>query len=127
MLIAPSRLSRGQLAAIRTRLLDEREHLVRLIQGETGDRGGLAETKRNEFGSPADGAVLIEEQDELAAETEELETDLRAVRSALQSLEDGCYGKCKNCGRPIPVKRLLALPTALRDVTCERLHERSSR
>jgi DnaK suppressor protein len=44
---------------------------------------------------------------------------LTEVEDALKRIEDGTYGKCVNCGRPIPEKRLEAIPWAARDIKCE--------
>jgi len=44
---------------------------------------------------------------------------LTEVEDALKRIEDGTYGKCVNCGRPIPEERLEAIPWAARDVKCE--------
>src|SRR6266849_5812767 len=48
---------------------------------------------------------------------------LTEVERALERIEDGTYGKCVNCGQPIPEKRLEAIPWAERDVKCEELVE----
>ena len=53
---------------------------------------------------------------------------LTEVEDALKRIEDGTYGKCVNCGRPIPEKRLEAIPWAARDVKCEeQLEQRNLR
>ncbi|HJT57428.1 MAG TPA: TraR/DksA family transcriptional regulator [Ktedonobacteraceae bacterium] len=44
---------------------------------------------------------------------------LTEVLGALKRIDDGTYGRCVNCGQPIPEKRLEALPWAARDVKCE--------
>ena len=44
---------------------------------------------------------------------------LSEVERALERIEQGTYGKCVNCGQPIPEKRLEAIPWAARDVKCE--------
>ncbi len=44
---------------------------------------------------------------------------LQQVERALKRIEDGTYGKCIQCDKPIPEKRLEALPWAERDVECE--------
>jgi DnaK suppressor protein len=44
---------------------------------------------------------------------------LSEVLRALKCIDDGTYGKCDNCGKPIPEKRLEAIPWALRDIKCE--------
>lgn len=48
---------------------------------------------------------------------------LTQVERALERIENGTYGKCVNCGQPIPEKRLEAIPWAERDVKCEELVE----
>lgn len=44
---------------------------------------------------------------------------LTLVDNALQRLADGTYGKCLQCGRPIPERRMEAIPWAERDVECQ--------
>jgi DnaK suppressor protein len=36
--------------------------------------------------------------------------ELDAIELALQKIEAGKYGRCEECGDPLPVKRLLAIP-----------------
>ena len=45
---------------------------------------------------------------------------LRNVKLALNSLDTGTYGICVCCGKPIPLKRLRALPYASRCISCAR-------
>ena len=49
---------------------------------------------------------------------------LTEVEEALKRIENGTYGKCVDCGRPIPEERLEAIPWAARDVKCEEQLER---
>ncbi len=44
---------------------------------------------------------------------------LSEVLQALKRIDDGTYGRCENCGQPIPEKRLEAIPWAIRDIKCE--------
>ena len=44
---------------------------------------------------------------------------LTEVQAALKRIEDGTYGQCIVCGKPIPEKRLEAIPWAERDVEHE--------
>lgn len=44
---------------------------------------------------------------------------LTEVEQALERIKNGTYGKCVDCGQPIPEKRLEAIPWAARDVKCE--------
>lgn len=43
---------------------------------------------------------------------------LAAVEVALESIEDGTYGTCSECGRRIAKARLNAIPYAVECVTC---------
>lgn len=49
-----------------------------------------------------------------------LERSLRDINSSLKRLEEGTYGICKYCDKPIDEKRLLARPTSSSCVTCKK-------
>lgn len=51
---------------------------------------------------------------------------LTLVNQALQRLENGTYEQCVQCGRPIPERRLEAIPWANRDVQCEQRLEQQN-
>jgi RNA polymerase-binding protein DksA len=67
------------------------------------------ETVEREIGS------TLEEHDERL---------LDAIDDALGRIEDGTYGKCVNCGAPIPEERLEAMPWATLCIECKRKEER---
>ena len=67
------------------------------------------ETVEREIGS------TLEEHDERL---------LGAIDAALQRIEAGTYGKCVNCGAPIPEERLEAMPWATLCIECKRKEER---
>jgi RNA polymerase-binding protein DksA len=46
------------------------------------------------------------------------------VERALGRLDAGTYGRCENCGNPIPKARLQAFPRATLCVTCKQREER---
>ena len=50
---------------------------------------------------------------------------LQQVRDALQRIEDGTYGTCVVCGRPIDDERLQAVPYATLCIDDKRAQERS--
>jgi DnaK suppressor protein len=51
---------------------------------------------------------------------------LTEVQQALKRIEEGTYGRCVDCGQPIPEKRLEAIPWAARCVKDEeRLEQRN--
>jgi DnaK suppressor protein len=47
-----------------------------------------------------------------------LETGLERVERALAKLDEGTYGTCDRCGRPIAPKRLEAMPDSTLCVEC---------
>ena len=49
---------------------------------------------------------------------------LGEIDAALKRIEEGTYGTCTNCDRPIPVERLEALPWATLCIDCQRDRER---
>jgi DnaK suppressor protein len=55
---------------------------------------------------------------------ENAEHVLQAVNEALQRIEDGTFGTCGRCGKPIAEERLEAIPYANRCIDCKRLEER---
>lgn len=57
--------------------------------------------------------------DDLAV-IEGLQEELRDVHKALKMLQDGTYGLCKYCQKPIDPKRLEARPTSSACITCKK-------
>jgi RNA polymerase-binding protein DksA len=49
---------------------------------------------------------------------------LAEIDAALKRIEEGTYGICTNCDRPVPVERLEALPWATLCIDCQRDRER---
>ncbi len=47
------------------------------------------------------------------------------IDQALLRIDEGSYGECARCGKPIPERRLDALPTARYDAECQSLIEAS--
>jgi RNA polymerase-binding protein DksA len=47
-----------------------------------------------------------------------------AINEALKRIDDGTFGRCGRCGKPIAEERLEAIPYANRCIDCKRLEER---
>jgi RNA polymerase-binding protein DksA len=58
---------------------------------------------------------------------ERVEAELADVEHALQRLDDGTYGTCEACGKPIGDDRLQAMPAARFCVDDQQLAEREAR
>lgn len=94
----------------RNRLLEERERIGRRLDDLREELSGLQEMPR-ELEEWAQG----EKDRDILIRLEEREaTELRRIQAALERIDDGSYGLCQICGRPIPRDRLEELPTAFR-------------
>ena len=58
---------------------------------------------------------------------EHIEAELSDVEHALHRLDDGTYGSCEACGRPISADRLEAMPAARFCLDDQALAERETR
>ncbi len=72
------------------------------------------------YGSQAAAATHVFEQQRDLALRERERTQLRQVEEALERLEAGTYGACRNCGRPIAKARLEAIPWVPTCIDCAR-------
>ncbi len=50
---------------------------------------------------------------------------LAAIDEALKRIEEGTFGTCARCGKPIAEARLEAMPYATKCIDCKRLEERA--
>ncbi|HTI15841.1 MAG TPA: TraR/DksA family transcriptional regulator [Dictyobacter sp.] len=79
--------------------------------------------------SPEEASEGPQDFEEVAVDFLEMQTEqsilvnqqalLTEVNDALKRIEQGTYGRCVDCGKPIPTKRLEAIPWAARCVQDE--------
>jgi DnaK suppressor protein len=69
------------------------------------------------------GAKTFEREHELAL-TQNARELLAQTRRVLSKIDDGSYGVCESCGKPIGKARLQAFPRATLCVTCKQREER---
>jgi RNA polymerase-binding transcription factor len=118
-------------AAVRQRLEAERQRLQDDIYQRTeGDEAVLPSDPISDSGGTRGHSA--EEADAMAdAERNNLvlgnsRTLLEQVERALQRLDNGTYGFCLRCGKPIDARRLEALPYAEYDLECQEIIERET-
>lgn len=101
-------VSQSQLEQIKHELQQEKQDLSkRLVEHE--DVGELSLYDNH----PADTATeLYENEKDMALRDHALE-QIKDVDAALNALQQGTYGKCKECNQPIDAERLQAVPTTL--------------
>lgn len=62
---------------------------------------------------PADEGTDLFEREKDIALNQHNDYELENIEKALEAMENGEYGKCKECGKEIPFERLQALPETL--------------
>ena len=115
---APQPESRGRLAFlgdVKRRLLKEYDRLTTRL-GAIVDKGKAV---WDEYGSKDEenAAEVSEFQDKLSLE-KNVEKSLSEVQTALKHVDEGTYGICQNCGKPIEAKRLEVAPSATTCIDC---------
>ncbi|MGH9102407.1 MAG: TraR/DksA family transcriptional regulator [Acidimicrobiales bacterium] len=107
----------------RAALLSEREELVAQVAESSRelealfDPDGPIEVQFDD--ESGEGAGLNVELDRIRARTAQLRAQIDEIGEALRRVDDGTYGRCESCGRPIASERLEAVPTARRCVACK--------
>jgi DnaK suppressor protein len=108
-------------AAIRRALLAERARLL----GELGE--AVAVPDQMTYGSQAAAASQVFEQQRDLALRGRSSQLLELVDAALARLDDGTFGTCLRCGKPIAPARLEALPWAAQCIDCQAIVDRERR
>jgi RNA polymerase-binding protein DksA len=116
-------MDHGLSKELHERLLRERQRLQAEISSLS--RGGIRSDtfQDDETDSvdqhPADeGSELFEREKNLTLQRT-LQASLQEVNEALRKLDEGTYGVCESCGKPIGEKRLRALPEATHCIECQ--------
>jgi RNA polymerase-binding protein DksA len=123
----------AELSAIDTNhfrdlLLEERARVVAALENLHDDHPGSISDETGE------DAVYDNHLADTATETYDRELDytleensehvLADIDAALKRIDDGTYGTCTNCGKPIAPERLEARPWATLCIDCQREQER---
>ncbi|HLI38446.1 MAG TPA: TraR/DksA C4-type zinc finger protein [Streptosporangiaceae bacterium] len=76
---------------------------------------------------PADAGANLAETDRTEAILDSAQRQRDEVLAALRRMDEGTYGLCVDCGKPVPDGRLEARPDAARCVGCQSKHDRLRR
>ena len=116
------KLAKSTVDRLRKRLVEEHDRLSGMIRDIDEDREEVRLSESSSERSPdpntAEGGSLafeLEKEFSLVYNAQDL---LSQVATALEKIQDGTYGTCAECGKPIPVARLEALPSATLCVAC---------
>lgn len=108
-------MDKQKLEYFRKLLLEQRRQAIDDIGADRaialeGDDGVEDEGEMSEFDRNRSTALdLAGRQSQLVEEIDE----------ALARIEDGTYGQCPRCGKPLDEQRLKAVPTAKYDAECQ--------
>ncbi len=105
---------------LRSTLVRRREALARALEGDL--------SLLRELHSAASGDVLDaacdSAQDEINSQLVDVESrELFAIDEAIARMDQGVYGDCDVCGKPIPLQRLQAVPYVTDCIICRRKAE----
>jgi len=114
-------LLRARLESERKRLIEEMEQLKSTIRPADERREG------SPFGKREEEATESYELERRLTLEKSIREQLASVEHALQKFEDGTYGLCDNCGKPIDPERLEALPQATMCLDCKARQAKDAR
>jgi RNA polymerase-binding protein DksA len=111
----------------RQRLLEERQRAQEAIEYLHQEHPGSLQDETQEIPSdnhPGDLATFTFDRELDYTLEENEERVLGAIDGALKRIDEGTYGDCLSCRRPIAAERLEALPWTTRCIDCKRKEER---
>ena len=113
-------------AVTRKRLEEMLDGLDRSISVLKGEGPAPGEDHANTF-DPADAGANLSETDRTEAVLHSAQRQRGKVQAALRRINEGTYGLCVDCGKPVPEGRLEARPDASRCVACQGKRDRLRR
>ena len=116
------KLSQNTINKFKKRLEAEREQLMSILEQHQQERENIrlseASAERSPDPSSADGGSMAFELEKELTLDENTRHLLNQIEHALVLIKKKKYGNCENCGEPIPVARLEALPYATMRKEC---------
>ncbi len=111
-------------ASLKQILLDKREALIQEIKHQLGQSVTEEQQRRLEAAMDSGDQALVDLEREMGISLQEMRNrERQLIDDALDSLDEGTYGMCADCGEEISEKRLHALPFARLCVECQSKRE----
>jgi DnaK suppressor protein len=114
---------------LRERLLAERARIEQEVANLAGgiDASTFQDDETDAADQhPADDASELFEREKNMTVLATLQASLQEITDALRKFDQGTYGICETCGKPIAEKRLQALPEATHCIECQARLEREA-
>lgn len=117
----------GILESIKSTLIGQASELQDQLQSEvqafSSSESEIASEIRSDE-NPAEAGTATFEREKHLSIANNVQDLLEKSTKAIEKIEQGSYGICESCGRPIDPDRLAALPHALMCIECKRAEER---
>ena len=121
------KLSPNTINKFKKRLIAEQEQLASMLEQHQQERENIrlseASAERSPDPTSADGGSMAFELEKELTLDENTRHLLNQVEHALVLIKKKKYGNCENCGEPIPVARLEAIPYSTICKACAELIE----
>jgi RNA polymerase-binding transcription factor DksA len=115
--------TKGQIEAD----LETHQRTERELSGGPDEPGPGGHWEHSGYGDHmADEATELFEREKSIGMEQSLQEHTRQVEHALSRIEEGSYGDCEQCGKPIPEERHTAMPEATLCIECKAQEERTT-
>jgi DnaK suppressor protein len=109
------------LARLRSRLEQQRQEILDLYKQDLRAGQESADDGTEDIVDRANNSYNRELMFSISDSERQM---LFQVEDALRRMDEGVYGRCSNCGRPISLQRLEAVPWARFCIDCQELSEK---
>lgn len=115
-------------AKLRKQLEERKADIESNVEYMAGEIRSIGVDQDDENGSlgnhMADDGSNVTEAERLVTISEDFQNLLGQIDAALQRMEEGTYGTCLRCGKPIGEERLEAFPYVAYCIECQSIVER---
>lgn len=121
-------MNKKQMSVLRERLEARKAEILSDVSFMSNEMRSIGIDQDDENGSIgnhiADDGSNIVEAERIVTVTEDFQYILAQVNAALERMNQGSYGTCQRCGRPIGEERLEAFPYVAYCIECQSTLER---
>ncbi|MBM0274952.1 TraR/DksA family transcriptional regulator [Micromonospora tarensis] len=100
------------------RLREQTEAQAAALEGDLRSLFEASRSSNADDEHDPEGSTIAFERAQLSAVLDAARRRLAELDAALRRVDDGSYGRCERCSRPIPAERLAARPSARTCVAC---------
>jgi DnaK suppressor protein len=114
-------MTKSAATTARERIAAEQAATVHRIESLTARLADIldgSELSTNDDEHDPEGSTIAFERAQVTSLLGDARQELEDLDAALRRVDDGSYGVCVKCGRPIGAERLDVLPAALRCIDC---------